>query len=38
LVAAGAIEDVITSGLVSSCFDIAVTVGQRDGRWWSRAQ
>ena len=38
LVAAGPLEDVITSALVSTCFDIAVTVGQRDGRWWSRAE
>jgi iron complex transport system ATP-binding protein len=37
LVAAGALEDVVTSSLVSSCFDVAVTVGRRDGRWWSRA-
>jgi len=38
LVAAGPLEDVITSSLVSTCFDLAVTVGQRDGRWWSRAE
>jgi iron complex transport system ATP-binding protein len=38
LVAAGPLEEVITSSLVSACFDIAVTVGQRDGRWWSRAE
>jgi iron complex transport system ATP-binding protein len=38
LVAAGPLEDVVTSSLVSSCFDVAVTVGQRDGRWWSRAE
>lgn len=38
LVAAGPLQDVITSSLVSSCFDVAVTVGQRDGRWWSRAE
>ena len=38
LVAAGPLEDVITSALVSTCFDIAVTVGQRDGRWWSRPE
>ena len=37
LVAAGPLEHVITSSLVSACFDIAVTVGARDGRWWSRA-
>jgi iron complex transport system ATP-binding protein len=38
LVAAGPLEDVVTSSLVSNCFDVAVTVGQRDGRWWSRAE
>jgi iron complex transport system ATP-binding protein len=38
LVAAGPLEDVITSSLVSTCFDLAATVGQRDGRWWSRAE
>jgi iron complex transport system ATP-binding protein len=38
LVAAGPLEDVITSSLVSRCFDVAVSVGQRDGRWWSRAE
>jgi iron complex transport system ATP-binding protein len=37
-VAAGPLEEVITSSLVSTCFDVAVTVGQRDGRWWSRAE
>jgi iron complex transport system ATP-binding protein len=37
LVATGPLEEVVTSALVSSCFDVAVTVGQRDGRWWSRA-
>ena len=38
LVAAGPLVDVVTSSLVSSCFDVAVSVGQRDGRWWSRAE
>jgi iron complex transport system ATP-binding protein len=37
LVASGFLGNVITSSLVSSCFDIDVTVGQSDGRWWSRA-
>jgi iron complex transport system ATP-binding protein len=37
LVATGPLEEVVTSSLVSSCFDVDVTVGQRDGRWWSRA-
>jgi len=38
LAAAGPLAEVLTSALVSSCFDVAVTVGQRDGRWWSRAE
>jgi iron complex transport system ATP-binding protein len=38
LVAAGPLPDVITSSRVSACFDVAVTVGQRSGRWWSRAE
>jgi iron complex transport system ATP-binding protein len=38
LVARGALEDVITSARVSACFDVAVTVGSDDGRWWSRAR
>lgn len=37
LIAAGPLEDVITSKQVSTCFDVAVTVGCNDGRWWSRA-
>ncbi len=37
LVAAGPLADVITSSLVSACFDVQVSVGERDGRWWSRA-
>jgi len=37
LLAAGPLADVITSGNVSACFDIAVKVGCSDGRWWSRA-
>ncbi len=38
LVAAGPLEQVITSSLVSACFDVEVTVGEHDGRWWSRAE
>jgi iron complex transport system ATP-binding protein len=38
LVAAGPLHEVLTSALVSSTFDIAVTVGHRDGQWWSRAE
>jgi iron complex transport system ATP-binding protein len=38
LVAAGPIEEVVTSDLVSSCFGVEVTVGCTDGRWWSRAR
>jgi len=37
LMASGPLEEVLTSSLVSSCFDVPVTVGHRDGRWWSRA-
>jgi iron complex transport system ATP-binding protein len=37
LLAAGPLGDVITSENVSLCFDVAVTVGCNDGRWWSRA-
>jgi iron complex transport system ATP-binding protein len=37
LLAAGPLCDVITSQRVSACFDVAVTVGCTDGRWWSRA-
>jgi iron complex transport system ATP-binding protein len=38
LVAAGPLPQVITSALVSDCFDVDVAVGQREGRWWSRAE
>jgi iron complex transport system ATP-binding protein len=37
LIAAGPLRDVITSENVSACFDVPVTVGCVDGRWWSRA-
>jgi iron complex transport system ATP-binding protein len=37
LMAAGALDDVITSEGVSTCFGVPVTVGCTDGRWWSRA-
>lgn len=37
LIASGSLEKVLTSSQVSACFDVAVTVGQRDGRWFSRA-
>jgi iron complex transport system ATP-binding protein len=35
--AAGQLGDVITSAQVSACFDVPVTVGCSEGRWWSRA-
>jgi iron complex transport system ATP-binding protein len=38
LMAAGPLEDVITSEAVSACFGVPVTVGCTDGRWWSRAR
>lgn len=37
LVVAGALDAVVTSAHVSSCFDVDVAVGCSDGRWWSRA-
>jgi iron complex transport system ATP-binding protein len=37
LIASGPLGDVITSENVSTCFDVTVTVGCNDGRWWSRA-
>ena len=38
LLAAGPLREVVTSQLVSRCFDLAVSVGCDAGRWWSRAQ
>lgn len=38
LVASGPLSDVVTSGRVSACFGLDVTVGCTDGRWWSRAR
>jgi iron complex transport system ATP-binding protein len=38
LAATGPLFTVITSELVSACFDVPVTVGSEDGRWWSRAR
>lgn len=37
LVAAGPLEEVLTSAAVSDCFGLEVTVGRDNGRWWSRA-
>jgi iron complex transport system ATP-binding protein len=37
LLAAGPIDDTLTSASVSECFGVSVTVGRDDGRWWSRA-
>lgn len=37
LIAAGPLGDVITSQHVSACFDVPVSVGSTDERWWSRA-
>ncbi len=37
IIAAGPLAEVITSQNVSACFDVPVTVGCSDGRWWSRA-
>ncbi|HEY1832555.1 MAG TPA: ABC transporter ATP-binding protein [Acidimicrobiales bacterium] len=38
LITAGPLAEVLTSELVSACFDVLVTVGCDDGRWWSRAR
>lgn len=37
IIAAGPLAEVITSKNVSACFDVPVTVGCSEGRWWSRA-
>ncbi len=37
LVASGRLSDVVTSEHVSACFEVPVSVGCTDGRWWSRA-
>jgi iron complex transport system ATP-binding protein len=37
LMAAGSLDEVMTSDGVSDCFGVPVTVGCTDGRWWSRA-
>jgi iron complex transport system ATP-binding protein len=37
LMAAGRLPEVVTSERVSACFEVGVTVGCDDGRWWSRA-
>ncbi len=37
VIAAGPLDEVITSENVSACFAIPVTVGCTDGRWWGRA-
>ena len=38
LLASGSLSAVVTSANVSGCFDVAVSVGCSDGRWWSRAR
>jgi iron complex transport system ATP-binding protein len=38
LLAAGPLTRVLTSEAVSACFDLPVSVGCDDGRWWSRAR
>jgi iron complex transport system ATP-binding protein len=38
LLARGSLPEVMTSELVSACFEVPVTVGCDDGRWWSRAR
>jgi len=34
---AGPVFEVLQSDAVSLCFDVAVTIGHENGRWWSRA-
>jgi iron complex transport system ATP-binding protein len=38
LITVGTLEEVVTSEHVSACFDVPVSVGRDDGRWWSRAR
>jgi iron complex transport system ATP-binding protein len=38
LMVAGPLADVVTSEKVSACFEVPVTVGTDEGRWWSRAR
>jgi len=38
LMAAGPLENIVTSEFVSACFDVQVAVGNDGGRWWSRAR
>jgi iron complex transport system ATP-binding protein len=38
LLASGPLDDVVTSELVSRCFDVEVSVGRDHGRWWCRAR
>jgi iron complex transport system ATP-binding protein len=38
VMAAGPLGDIVTSELVSACFDVQVEVGNDGGRWWSRAR
>jgi iron complex transport system ATP-binding protein len=37
LVASGAVEGVLTPGLLQDCFGIAMEVGRRGARWWATA-
>jgi iron complex transport system ATP-binding protein len=37
MIAHGPIEEVLTSAAVSACFDLPVSIGHDDGRWWCRA-
>ena len=38
LLAAGPLPEVVTTERISDCFELPVTVGCGDGRWWSRAR
>ena len=37
MLTSGPIDDVLTSGSVSDCFELPVAVGRADDRWWCRA-
>jgi iron complex transport system ATP-binding protein len=38
IVASGPVEHTLTASALSECFDVALQVERRDGRWWARAR
>ncbi len=38
VVASGPVENTLTASALSECFDVALQVERRDGRWWARAR